>query len=41
MNIDFEAYGMRVMQEDKQAQGDLHIALEDGESKLEQIQCKN
>ncbi len=37
MNIDFAAYGMRVMQEDKQAQGDLHIAVEDGEITLEQI----
>jgi len=37
MNIDYAAYGMRVMQEDKQAQGDLHIAVEDGEITLEQI----
>ena len=36
-NIDFAALGNRVMHEDKEAQGDLHIAVEDGEITLEQI----
>jgi len=37
MAIDYAALGMRAMVEDKEAQGDLHIAVEDGEITLEQI----
>lgn len=37
MAIDYAALGMRAMMEDKEAQGDLHIAVEDGEITLEQI----
>ena len=37
MAIDFAALGMRALAEDKEAQGDLHIAVEDGEITLEQI----
>jgi len=37
MNIDYAALGMRAVQEDKEAQGDLHLSVDDGEITLEQI----